>query len=82
MFWLVAQNITAAPDGYERQVLAFNGTVPGPMLEFDWGDDVIVHVKNEVIDNGTTVHWHGIRYDADFPASCKLQEGCKADTNV
>ncbi|RDW82847.1 hypothetical protein BP6252_03959 [Coleophoma cylindrospora] len=60
-YWLVAQNITAAPDGYERQILAFNGTVPGPTIEADWGDNVIIHVTNEIADNGTAVHWHGIR---------------------
>ncbi|RDW76169.1 hypothetical protein BP5796_06990 [Coleophoma crateriformis] len=60
-YWLVAQNITAAPDGYERQILVFNGTVPGPTIEADWGDNVIIHVTNEIADNGTAVHWHGIR---------------------
>ncbi|CZR69308.1 related to Laccase-2 [Phialocephala subalpina] len=60
-YWLVAQNITAAPDGYQRQILAFNGTVPGPTIEANWGDNIIVHVTNEIADNGTAVHWHGIR---------------------
>jgi FtsP/CotA-like multicopper oxidase with cupredoxin domain len=48
----VAQNITAAPDGYQRQIMAFNGTVPGPTIEADWGDTVIVHVTNQIGDNG------------------------------
>ncbi|KAF8860413.1 laccase precursor [Acephala macrosclerotiorum] len=60
-YWLVAQNITAAPDGYQRQILAFNGTVPGPTIEANWGDNIIVHVTNEIADNGTSVHWHGLR---------------------
>lgn len=79
-FWLVAQNIMAALDGYQRQVLAFNGTVPGPALEFDWGDNVIVHVKNDIADNGTSVHWHGIRYSTDSKWS--LQEESEANVNV
>jgi FtsP/CotA-like multicopper oxidase with cupredoxin domain len=51
-YWLVAQNITAAPDGYQRQILAFNGTVPGPTIEANWGDNVIIHVTNQIANNG------------------------------
>lgn len=55
------QNITAAPDGVERVVLSVNGTVPGPTIEADWGDTVVVHVKNSLTTNGTTIHFHGMR---------------------
>ncbi|KAJ5679257.1 hypothetical protein N7462_007501 [Penicillium macrosclerotiorum] len=60
-YWLSVENCTLAPDGYERQVLVFNGTYPGPVIEADWGDNVIVHVSNKLTDNGTSIHWHGIR---------------------
>ncbi|OJJ51730.1 hypothetical protein ASPZODRAFT_57033 [Penicilliopsis zonata CBS 506.65] len=60
-FWLSAQNLTLAPDGYEREVLAFNGQIPGPLIEADWGDTIVVHVTNELENNGTSIHWHGIR---------------------
>ncbi|KAF9893207.1 laccase, multicopper oxidase, benzenediol:oxygen oxidorectuctase [Aspergillus nanangensis] len=56
-----------APDGYERQVLVFNGSYPGPLIEADWGDTLIIHVANELTDNGTTVHWHGIRQHGTNP---------------
>ncbi|KAJ0416978.1 Cupredoxin [Aspergillus carlsbadensis] len=59
-YWLVAENRTLAPDGYERQVLVFNGTLPGPLIEADWGDEIVIHVTNALENNGTTVHWHGI----------------------
>lgn len=39
-YWLEVTNVTAAPDGYERVVLAINGTVPGPTIFADWGDTV------------------------------------------
>lgn len=39
----------------------FNGTYPGPLLEACWGDQIVVHVTNRRRDNGTTIHWHGIR---------------------
>ncbi|KAL4959704.1 oxidoreductase tpcJ [Aspergillus stella-maris] len=59
-YWLVAENVTLAPDGYERQMLAFNGTSPGPLIEADWGDELVIHVTNALEHNGTAVHWHGI----------------------
>lgn len=46
------QNRTLAPDGYEQTVLTANGTLPGPLIEADWGDDVIIHVTNELTNNG------------------------------
>jgi bilirubin oxidase len=45
--------------GVETEVFAFNGTVPGPMLEAWEGDSVIVHFRNE-LSEPTTIHWHGI----------------------
>ena len=61
----VEVELTAAPariellDGVETEVLAFNGSVPGPTLELTEGDRVTVHFRNE-LDRPTTVHWHGI----------------------
>ncbi|CZR66851.1 probable Laccase-2 [Phialocephala subalpina] len=60
-YWLTAVNTTLAPDGYERQVLTWNGTYPGPLIEADWGDTLLVHVTNGLENNGTSIHWHGIR---------------------
>lgn len=36
------------------------GSIPGPMLEANLGDHVIVHFENRLPD-ATTIHWHGIR---------------------
>ena len=60
-YWLELVNTTLAPDGVERIVLTVNGTLPGPTIFADWGDTVVVHVKNGFTDNGTSIHWHGIR---------------------
>ena len=46
------ENITLAPDGWERQVLAFNGQIPGPTIEANWGDEIVVHVQNNLENNG------------------------------
>ncbi|PGH05803.1 hypothetical protein GX51_02776 [Blastomyces parvus] len=54
-------NTTLAPDGFERMVLAVNGQFPGPTIRANWGDTLRIHVKNNLQDNGTSIHWHGIR---------------------
>ncbi|KAI1501910.1 multicopper oxidase [Biscogniauxia marginata] len=72
-YWLDIVNGTAAPDGFERMVLTVNGSFPGPTIEADWGDTVVVHVHNSLQNNGTSIHFHGIRQnhtnDADGVAS-------------
>lgn len=60
-YWFNVENITASPDGRERVVLAVNGSVPGPTIIADWGDEVVVHVTNSLANNGSSIHWHGIR---------------------
>ncbi|KAK3375889.1 multicopper oxidase [Lasiosphaeria ovina] len=54
-------NITMAPDGINRTVLAINGQVPGPTIFANWGDTVAVTVINELEDAGTSIHFHGVR---------------------
>ncbi|KAM7205257.1 Cupredoxin [Rhypophila sp. PSN 637] len=50
-----------APDGYQRDVLLVNGAFPGPLIEANWGDKIIVTVRNNITapEEGTVVHWHG-----------------------
>ncbi|KAJ1568346.1 hypothetical protein HK405_002827 [Cladochytrium tenue] len=52
---------TIAPDGFPRDAVLVNGMLPGPTIEADWGDVVEVHVENQIADNGTAVHFHGVR---------------------
>jgi FtsP/CotA-like multicopper oxidase with cupredoxin domain len=35
-------------------------SVPGPVLELELGDEVVVHFRNDLPDE-TTIHWHGMR---------------------
>jgi FtsP/CotA-like multicopper oxidase with cupredoxin domain len=46
--------------GKRTQVWAYNGSVPGPTLEAQVGDLVIVHFTND-LPEATTIHWHGLR---------------------
>ncbi|KAK7932433.1 Laccase-1 [Apiospora marii] len=43
------------------KVMLINGQFPGPTLQANWGDDVVINVKNSLETNGTSIHWHGIR---------------------
>lgn len=47
-----------APDGFARKMLLVNGQSPGPLLEIDQGDWVVVTVHNQSPFN-TTIHYHG-----------------------
>jgi FtsP/CotA-like multicopper oxidase with cupredoxin domain len=39
---------------------AFNGITPGPTIRARVGDTIVADLENE-LDEGTTVHWHGVR---------------------
>jgi FtsP/CotA-like multicopper oxidase with cupredoxin domain len=40
--------------------LTFNGRSPGPELRVHEGDLVEVVLRNEDVENGVTIHWHGV----------------------
>lgn len=44
----------------DNQSWAFNGSVPGPLLQVNQGDRVRVLLVNHLSDP-TSIHWHGIR---------------------
>ncbi|KAI1177661.1 multicopper oxidase [Nemania sp. FL0916] len=60
-YWFTLVNSTLSPDGVPRMSLTVNGSIPGPTIEADWGDTIVVHVTNGLENNGTSIHWHGIR---------------------
>jgi FtsP/CotA-like multicopper oxidase with cupredoxin domain len=35
--------------------------MPGPTIEANWGDTIVVTVNNKLTDNGTSIHFHGVR---------------------
>jgi FtsP/CotA-like multicopper oxidase with cupredoxin domain len=49
--------------GRRAEVYAYNGTVPGPLIEARVGDRVVVHFRNS-LPEPTTIHWHGLRLPA------------------
>ncbi|KAJ6006465.1 hypothetical protein N7451_004409 [Penicillium sp. IBT 35674x] len=63
-YYFNLEKVTASPDGRSRMALAINGSIPGPTIEANWGDWVVVHLTNSLPDdvkNGTSIHFHGIR---------------------
>jgi FtsP/CotA-like multicopper oxidase with cupredoxin domain len=49
-------------DAAPTATLAFNGTVPGPVIRVRQGAEVRVRLVNR-LDQPTSLHWHGVRID-------------------
>jgi hypothetical protein len=47
-----------APDGVSRRLLLINGAFPGPVIEANEGDSLVVHVNN-MMTIPSAIHWHG-----------------------
>ncbi|GLW97412.1 multicopper oxidase family protein [Microtetraspora sp. NBRC 16547] len=59
-FTLTARAATVRlPSGQTLDAWSFNGRVPGPVLRVRQGDLVEVTLRNELPDQGVTIHWHG-----------------------
>jgi FtsP/CotA-like multicopper oxidase with cupredoxin domain len=51
--------------GRSDNVIAINGSVPGPTLRFREGEEAIVKVTNR-LDRTTSIHWHGLLVDGAY----------------
>lgn len=58
--------------GQRTPVWAYNGTVPGPLVDLAQGDTLTVHFHNNLPQN-TTIHWHGIRLPNAMDGSLAVQ---------
>lgn len=56
--WIIT-DIVANPDGVYRPMISINGQFPGPMIECNDGDTIVVEVNNQSV-NATSIHFHGI----------------------
>ncbi|KAL6959309.1 L-ascorbate oxidase [Sarracenia purpurea var. burkii] len=50
-----------SPDCYNKLVITINGQSPGPTIEAQQNDTVVVEVKNSLLMENVAIHWHGIR---------------------
>eukprot|EP00271_Cylindrocystis_brebissonii_P008156 TRINITY_DN2216_c0_g1_i3.p1 TRINITY_DN2216_c0_g1~~TRINITY_DN2216_c0_g1_i3.p1 ORF type:complete len:498 (-),score=91.59 TRINITY_DN2216_c0_g1_i3:165-1658(-) len=71
-----------APDCVTKLLYAVNGQYPGPALNATQGDTVVVHVTNNLYDQNTAIHFHGLHkkaapfYDGAYGASdCGIRPG-------
>ena len=58
----VAKRLSDGTGDHVVRMLAYNGSIPGPVLHVDQGSELHVVVTNEG-DTEATVHWHGLRLD-------------------
>lgn len=49
-----------APDGFHRRMATVNGQYPGPLIEANKGDTIVVNVNNR-LNRSQSIHWHGLR---------------------
>lgn len=47
-------------DGIERSVMVVNRMMPGPSIEVCEGDMIVADVRNHLLGDSTTIHWHGM----------------------
>ena len=59
------------------RMLAYNGSVPGPILKVREGSEVIVDVENQG-DMDATVHWHGLRLENRYDGTHETQPPIQA----
>ncbi|KAI0159521.1 multicopper oxidase-domain-containing protein [Xylariaceae sp. FL1272] len=56
--FVIADGI-GSPDGVYKPMMIINNQFPGPLIEINENDVLVVNVKNEAA-NATSLHWHGI----------------------
>lgn len=64
--WEIAPGRTVS--GY-----GFNGRVPGPVIEAEVGDTLVVELANS-LPEPTSIHWHGLRVPADMDGTELVQQ--------
>jgi len=65
-FHLVAQNATKEfITGVETETMGYNGDYLGPVIRVRNGEEVSVQVENNLEDETTTIHWHGLEVSGD-----------------
>jgi FtsP/CotA-like multicopper oxidase with cupredoxin domain len=50
----------------------YNGTVPGPLVDVNVGDELRIHFKSSLTEP-TTIHWHGLRVPNEMDGAPAVQ---------
>ena len=54
------------------RMLAYNGSIPGPVLRVKEGSEIAVNIENQG-DMDATVHWHGLRLENRYDGTHETQ---------
>jgi FtsP/CotA-like multicopper oxidase with cupredoxin domain len=55
------------------RMLAYNGSIPGPILKVQEGSEVVIDIENQG-DMEATVHWHGLRLENRYDGTHQTQQ--------
>lgn len=70
---LVAGYVKKEIKGTWYRMLAYNGSIPGPLIKIPEGAEVTINFKNDT-DMPTLLHSHGVRMDNAFDGAQNTQE--------
>ncbi len=70
---LTASYVKKSISGREYRMLAYNDSIPGPLIKIPQGAEVTINFKNDT-DMKTLLHSHGVRMDNAFDGSQVTQE--------
>ncbi len=59
VYHLSIDPVTIDTGVFKRAGVGFNGASPGPILQFTEGEEVVIHVKNNLAVD-SSIHWHGL----------------------
>lgn len=64
-YTLTASIVKKRINGTEVKMLAYNGSIPGPLIKVPQGSEITLDFKNET-DVDSTIHSHGVRLENQF----------------
>jgi FtsP/CotA-like multicopper oxidase with cupredoxin domain len=73
---LTAGYVEKEINGVKYKMLAYNGSIPGPLIKINQGSEVTINFKNDT-DVNTLLHSHGVRMDNAFDGSQTSQKEMK-----
>src|SRR3989338_7411349 len=73
---LTASYVKKNINGTEYRMLAYNNSIPGPLIKVPQGTEITINFKNDT-DINTLLHSHGVRMDNAFDGSQSTQEEIK-----
>ncbi|KAJ8683451.1 hypothetical protein QAD02_019243 [Eretmocerus hayati] len=69
-------------DGVQKMIYTANRRLPGPAIEVCTNDIIVVDVRNRMLAESTTIHWHGVKQEGTpymdgvpFVSQCPIHAG-------